>query len=125
VIVLDSQDRLFAAHRGNSRADIFDQGGQCLPRGDRSAGQAESGSKRTILSTRPIPSPKSTGQGHEQSGLQTWPAHRSREDGKARLLHPSATNFLTPNCRHRRVSRSILMVRFTPRRYRTKPSTNM
>jgi hypothetical protein len=32
VIVFDSQGRLVAAHRGNSRADIFDQDGQRLPR---------------------------------------------------------------------------------------------
>jgi hypothetical protein len=51
VIVFDSQGRFFVAHCGNSRVDIFDQDGQCLPRGNRSAGQAESGSKRTILST--------------------------------------------------------------------------
>ena len=29
MIVFDSQGRLVAAHRGNSRADIFDQDGQC------------------------------------------------------------------------------------------------
>jgi hypothetical protein len=45
VIVFDSQVRFFAAHRGSSRVDIFDQDGQCLPRGNRSAGQAESGPK--------------------------------------------------------------------------------
>ena len=82
MIVFDLQGRFFAAHRGNSRVDIFDQDCQCLPRGNRSAGQEESRSKRTILSTLPVPSPKSTGQGHEQSRLQTWPPHRLREDGK-------------------------------------------
>ena len=124
VIVFDSHGRLFVADRGNSRVNIFDQNGKCPPGWKQFGRPSGIGIDKNDLYVTDCESKDAPGKDANNPGCNVAcpsVALRRERSTTTSLRHQC----LTRNSRHRRVSRSILMVRSTPRRCRPRPSTNM